>query len=113
MPREEASIHKIWRVLRRWRDESTLLAVHGGGLPGQFGFVARGHLVGITPYRIAFNTGTEIQFYDPQLEHGPNGPRLLLQMRGEVVTVEPIGTETERPVVQATKRERKQEVSRG
>jgi hypothetical protein len=92
MQGERAAIHKIWRVLCHWRDESTPLAVHGGGLPGQFGFIIRGHLVGVTPYRIAFNTGTEIQLYDPQLEDGPNGPRLLLQMRGgEIVTLKPIG----------------------
>jgi hypothetical protein len=91
MPGQEAAIHKIWRVLRRWRDESTLLAVHGGGLPGQFGFVVRGHLVGITPDRITFDSCTEIQFCEAELKQGHHGPRLLLQLRGEVVTVEPVG----------------------
>lgn len=88
MRREEAAIHKIYRVLRRWRDHRTPLVAQGGGLLGQFGLIVRGHLIEITPDRILFNTGTEISFYGSELTQGNNGPRLLLKLRGETVTLQ-------------------------
>ena len=83
-------IHKIYRVLRHWRDERTLLVAQGGGLLGQFGLIVRGYLVEITSDRILFNTGTEISFYGYELRKGDNGPRLLLEMCGHTIAVEPM-----------------------
>jgi len=83
-------IHKIYSVLRQWRDERTLLVAQGGGLLGLFGLIVRGYLVEITSDRILFNTGTEISFYGYELRKGDNGPRLLLEMCGHTIAVEPM-----------------------
>lgn len=85
-------IHKVYRVLRHWRNERTPLVAQGGGLLGQFGFIVCGHLVEITPDRILFNTGTEISFYGSELMKGNNGPRLLLEMSGHTIAVEPVAS---------------------
>ena len=89
MPREEATIDKIYRVLRHWRDKQTPLVARGGGLLGQFGLIVRGHLIEITPDRILFDTGTELSFFGSELSKGNNGPRLLLEMNGQTIAVEP------------------------